>query len=83
MRIELANAREDLQASRSSYRLATAEMKQEFQLPQSLERGRSNRCVKGKQAVYAFGELLTDSKIPAPTGRKVHHPWRRRTQREQ
>jgi outer membrane protein TolC len=37
MRIELANAREDLQASRSSYRLATAEMKQEFQLPQSLE----------------------------------------------
>jgi outer membrane protein TolC len=37
IRIELANAQESLQSAQSSYRLATAEMKQEFQLPQALE----------------------------------------------
>jgi outer membrane protein TolC len=35
IRIEIANARERLQAAQSGFRLATAEIKQEFQIPQS------------------------------------------------
>ena len=31
-------------------------------------RGRSNRCAKGKKAVYAFGEIETGKQIPAATG---------------